>query len=452
MASAVDSCWERAQARLEADGADAAWGELEPLREIIGSDRDAARVWLTMLRITPGHTGLVADATGIADTFTDDPKLALLACDALVRTAELLPIDVPPPEKGAAMGAVHVAQRALERLTDAQRTDPELKGYLQINLANGLRLGHLHDRALAAYKAALATMPDNGAWWFNLGLLHKVRGSFEEGLEANRRAGQLLGDERPVLWNTAICATALGRGEEATAAFAKLGIETRVSPTGMPYAVQELPPVQVRAAAVGPGHAGPSVVPDRSVSLELLWVSPLTPCHGVVQSASYRDASIDYGDVILWDGVPVDVGEHDGRPVPRFALLSVLSKGDEHRFRFVALEREPGAIDGLRAALPDAARLFVHAEDVVRGGRGTEATGSGEGAGRQEGLVYGKIVLPHDIDLAAFRTLLDASVKAHALELVVPELLEVLGDTAAAGKAHTLWRGIERTVEKRNPT
>lgn len=154
MASAVDSCWQRAQARLETDGADAAWDELHPLRETIASDRDAARVWLTMLRITPGRAGLVADATGIADVFGDDPQLALLACDALVRAAELLPIDVPPAEKGAAMGAVHVAQGALGRLTDAQRADAQIKGYLQINLANGLRLGHLYDRALAAYKAA----------------------------------------------------------------------------------------------------------------------------------------------------------------------------------------------------------------------------------------------------------------------------------------------------------
>jgi len=448
MASVAERCWERAQQALESDGPQAAWAELQPLRGSILEDRAAGRAWLTLLRITAGRQGLVQDTTAIADAFVGDAEITLLACDALVRTAELLPIDVPPPEQGAAMSTVRLAQRGLERLSGADRSDPEVRGYLQINLANGLRLGHLHDRALAAYKAALATVPDRGAWWFNLGLLHKVRGSFEEGLEANRRAAELLGQERPVLWNTAICATALGKGAEAVAAFASLGIEATVAESGMPY-VADLPPVQVRAAAVGPGHAGPSVVPDRSVSLELLWVSPLSPCHGVVQSASYRDAAIDYGDVILWDGAPADVGEHEGRPVPRFPLLSVLRKGDEHRFRFVALERSPGAVTALRDAIPKVAQLFVHSEDVVRGAhavddRAIEDTGA---------LVYGKIVLPASADLTVFRRDFDSAVAAAPdVELVVPQLLEALGETADAGKAHTMWRGIERTVEKRSAT
>jgi len=35
------------------------------------------------------------------------------------------------------------------------------------------------------------------------------------------------------------------------------------------------------------------------------------------------------------------------------------------------------------------------------------------------------------------------------VQFVIPTLLEALGDTKAAGKAHQLWRGLERTSEKR---
>lgn len=431
---------------LAAGDVDAAAAALEPLSDQIPEDRTLCHASLRVLRASPGRPGLVDDVGRMMASFGQDPELATLACDALIRSAERLPIDVPPPEHGAAMLAVTIAQRCLEGLTEAQRADRQVKGYLQINLANGLRLCHLYDRALAAYGAALGTIEDNGWWWFNLGLLHKVRGSFDEGLQANERALSLLGPQRPVLWNTAICATALGQGQRAVQAYAGLGIGARVADSGMPV-LERLPPVQVRVASVGPGHGGPSAVPDRSVTLELLWASPLSPCHGVVQSASYRRADVDCGDLVLWDAAPADVGERDGQPVPRFPILSLLRRGDELRLRFIALERQPGAIEALRDAMPAGSQMFVHRERIERGPHAASAAGQSTPG---EAPLYGKIVLPGAADLAGFRRAFDAARAAHPrVELVVPELLERLGDTPAAGKAHTMWRGIERTFEKR---
>ena len=60
-------------------------------------------------------------------------------------------------------------------------------------------------------------------------------------------------------------------------------------------------------------------------------------------------------------------------------------------------------------------------------------------------LVYGKLVLSPDVELTAFRGVLEERLRAHPrVQLVVPGLLEAIGDTAAAGKAHQLWRGLER--------
>lgn len=424
---------------------EAAAAALQPVSAQIHQDRTLAHDSLLVLRASPGREGLVDDVSAIAKHFGTDPEIAILACDALIRTAELLPLDVPPPEHGAANLAVAVAQRCLGALDEAARQDAKVKGYLQINLANALRLAHLYDRALSAYKAALATVEDNGWWWFNLGLLHKARGSFDEGLLANEKALELLGPQKPVLWNVAICATALGNGARAAEALKGMGIPAEVAASGMPV-VDGLPPVQVRVASVGPGHGGPSVVPDRTVSLELVWVSPLSPVHGVIQSATYRQSDVDFGDLILWDAAPVDVGQRDGQPVPRFPILAVLRRGEELRMRFVALEREPGAIDALPDAMPEGSHMFLHRERVERGPQAAAP----EAATNHGGLVYGKVVMAGDTDLRAFhRAFHEALSQSPQVELVMPELLERLGDTAAAGKAHTMWRGIERTVEKR---
>src|SRR6201999_837754 len=126
-------------------------------------------------------------------------------------------------------------------------------------------------------------------------------------------------------------------GEVAVEALQKLGFPARLLPGGMPH-VDEMPPVQVRVATRGSGHGFGGAELDRAVAFELVWVSPASPCHGVVQTPTFREASVDYGDVVLWDGTPIGVTQQQGRNVPRFPLLSRLRAGDERRLRFVALE------------------------------------------------------------------------------------------------------------------
>lgn len=412
---------------------------------------------LSLWRQTPGYSGLVEAVMGLVAGHGTDPQVVTLACDTLIREAERLAPDEPPPADGAAHAALTVVQRCLDGLDQADRENTETLAYLQVCLGNALRLAHLYDRALPALKSALSKRPDHGPWWFNLGLLHKQRGDFAAGLSANKRARELLGEQKALLWNLAICATAIGEGQAAVEAFAALGLSAYVATSGMPQ-VDYMPPVQVRVATVGPGHMGPSRVPDRAVSFELLWVSPLSPCHGVVQTPTYRQGSVDYGDVVLWDAVPVGMAELEGKPCPRFPLLSVLRPGDEHRFRFIALQRRPGAIAALEGPRSDGlGHVFVHRERVQTGrglGQDTslaspamESYPSGS-TSEDERLVYGKVVLPADADLAGFRDAFMAEAALAEVELVIPELLERLGDTAAAGKAHTMWRGLERTIEK----
>jgi hypothetical protein len=457
MTSQIESILPQLEEALAARDTQRAWQLIAPLYAARTHLTDArvANVWLTMLRITPTRETLVAEAEEILEHWQRDSDLQLLGCDALIRAAELQAPDVPVSESGAAVKAVAVAERNLARLSAAQLADRAVGGYWLMNAANALRLAHRYPEAEAAYDKALALDPDNGDWWFNFGLLHKAQGDFALALAATQKAGKSLGDRKGVLWNIALAATALGQGDVAADAMKKLGFKAEVQASGMPF-VDGLPPVQVRIATLGSGHgyAGPEI--DSSVVFELVWVSPASPFHGVVQTPTFREGSVDYGDLVMWDGTPVGVTEHEGKPTPRFALLSKLRDGGEKRFRFVALEQDEGDVARCAAELPEPARIFVQRALVEmlcpRCASGDHMHKHTHQTPEPHRLAYGKLIVPPELELRAFQADFNAYVRKHPkVQFVIPGLHEALGETQAAGKAHQLWRGLEKTSEKRDP-
>lgn len=437
-------------AALEQSDLAGAWTHMEALTAERDSDPEIAAMWLGLLRSSPDRPTLQAEVRAILDRFPSDATLVTRGCDALIRVAERKAPDEPQAADGPAALAASAAERCLEALREDD-FDPLIAGYLHIAAGNAKRIQRDYDSALKHIKVALELAPDRGGFWFNLGLLHKARLAFPAALTANERAAALLGEEKPVLWNLAICATGAGRADVALRALRALGHDAKIASTGMPV-VEGLPPVQVRAATLGSGHAradGAQAMTDRSVGFELLWVTPLSPVHGVVSSATYREASVDYGDVVLWDAVPIGVTEIEGRPVPRFPLLAILHKGKEHRFRFVALQQNAGDVEALGSKLPETCKLFIHAERIeqlcARCASGESMHKHTHTAKEDHRLVYGKIVVEAGADLKSVQRDLDALMKSSpTVQLVMPGILEALGETAAAGKAHQLWRGLEK--------
>jgi tetratricopeptide (TPR) repeat protein len=432
---------------LESGDTAGAWAQLTPLAAQLDRDHELAAAWLDLLRATPGRASLLEEVQRVLQRWPHDAALVTRACDALIRAAERVPPDLAQPPHGPAQRAASAAEACLQRGVDA-----DVAPFLHMARGNALRLLERYDDALQAMQTALQAAPERAGFWFNLGLLHKAQRSWREALDANRRSLELVGgqegDAKPALWNLAICATALGEGATAVEALRKLGHAAQLAASGMPY-VEGLPALQVRAATIGSGLGTASALPDRSVGFELLWVTPISPCHGVISSATYRDASVDYGDVVLWDAVPIGIGEHDGKPVPRMPLLALLVKGNERRFRFVALQQASSEVAAIGPELPDDAKLFVHQERIellcARCASGEHMHKHKHGPPEEHRLVYGKIVVPGGADLSAFRAQLDAVLTRHAgVRMVMPGLLEAIGDSAAAGKAHQMWRGLER--------
>ncbi|MGB5367933.1 MAG: hypothetical protein WBN14_16850, partial [Polyangiales bacterium] len=281
------------------------------------------------------------------------------------------------------------------------------------------------------------------------------RGRFDEGYAANEQARMRLGDQRPVLWNLAICATALGKAEEAVDTWDQLGVPARIDRSrGMPF-VANLPPMLLRVLSRTPATDATSQLPDKAVGFELVWIAPLSPCHGVVQSPTFRDAPIDYGDLVLWDGAPVAAHQTSaGDAVPVFPLLEILRPGDERRWPFVALEREPGAVRSLEEALPQGVRVFVQQERVehhcaaCEAGEphehGAESVSVSAPVSASASLVRGKLIVPFGVDLTEFREAWEGAVKDRAVSVALPALYEAVDDAKQAGQEHQAWRGIER--------
>ncbi len=377
-----------------------------------------------------------------------DWRQVIITNAELIALAERRAMDEPPlREDGPAHRAASAALRCLQSLSADDARDPSVAGYLWINRANALRLcGPGYDeQSQQAFEHALALDSDNGWWWYDLALLHKWRGRFAQGYDCNLKARARLGDERRVLWNLAICATAVGDGNVAAGIWAELGMNASTdSKSGMPF-VDGLPHLLLRVLSRGVGHAG-SALPHQTTGFEVVSVGPLSPCHGVVQTPTFGDAPIDYGDVVLWDGAPVAT-RSDEQPV--FALLEILRRGQERRWPFVGLRMTGEEVRLLRDAIPAPIKLFTQHEHIELScphcAEGTEVHDHQP----PDQLVYGKLIAPEATALADVRDSWEGAQKRHGLVFALPGLYEALGDSKQAGQAHQAWGGIERRAAKR---
>ncbi|MGB5351390.1 MAG: tetratricopeptide repeat protein [Polyangiales bacterium] len=434
---------------------ESAWEALVGRRSQLGSDQTLAELALGLIREMGNGVAQRELLRELAGAWTTDWRLTLGAASLLLEQAGRRGMDEPPlREDGPATWAAEALRRSLDALDDADRKDPDVAGSLNAMLGNAFRFcGPGKDaEAQDAFTRAIELDPERGEWWYDAGLLDKWRGRFDEGYAANEQARMRLGDQRPVLWNLAICATALGKAEEAVDIWEQLGVPARIDRSrGMPF-VANLPPMLLRVLSRTPATDATSQLPDRAVGFELVWIAPLSPCHGVVQSPTFRDAPIDYGDLVLWDGAPVAAHQTSaGEPVPVFPLLEILRPGDERRWPFVALEREPGAVRSLEEGLPEGVRVFIQEERVEHHCAACEAGephehGPGSAAvpaSTTSSLVRGKLIVPFAVKLDEFVAAWKRAVKDRPMSIALPELYEAVGDAKQAGQEHQAWRGIE---------
>lgn len=394
-------------------------------------------------------------ARRLARAHPRDALLLALAARVLVLAADGRPRDEPRlPGEDCAEDAAAFAFQALS--LDGE-IEPELLAWLRKLRANALRLAgpERDDEARGAFEEALRDRRDDGHLWFDYALLHKWRGRFQAAMDCNLRAQARLGDTRALLFNLGIAATAVGDGNVAGLCWKKLGFPVSLNEKSGHAFVPDLPEVEVRVISRGAGYGIEPTVPDQALAFEVVWVVPLSPVHGVVSTPSFRDAPIDYGDVVLWDAAPASVDASGGAPRPRFPLLEILRRGDESRLRFVALEQQRGDVAALESSLPEGCKVFVQREQVSHV---CSLCAAGDSMRKHEHLpaeehrlVYGKIVAPASVKPTELHARLDASLRASGkVRMAIPELYEKMGDTKRAGQEHQAFRTLERIAIKRD--
>jgi hypothetical protein len=261
---------------------------------------------------------------------------------------------------------------------------------------------------------------------FNEGLAAKEARRFRDGQRAGEAALTVGGASEPsVLWNLGICATGAGDGAAALEAWRRLGFDLTLGRRGLPEG--SFPPVEV--CVVGDGEGG-----DRYDS-EVVWIERLSPCHGILRGAVFQQLGVDYGDLVLFDGAPVEAGERAGPVLP---VLATLEPGGYLGYRFAGVQENDGEIVSLSSELAVDGAFCLHTKEHFRLCHACWARADGHSGPHVPmtlEVVTGKLCLAPELDPAqALRRLEEVLAARGTVELWVPELARAAGDVQRASR------------------
>jgi tetratricopeptide (TPR) repeat protein len=163
------------------------------------------------------------------------------------------------------------------------------------------------DQATACYQQAVRLDPSLEAAWFDLGLLHKAAGRWQQAFECSLRAAELVGEEagEPAWWNLGIAATAVRRWDTARRAWRAFGYDI---PEGDG-------PIEMNFGA-GLVRLNPH---DKG---EVVWGRRLDPARMRLTSIPFPTSGYHWADVVLHDGEPNGYRVHDGQKWAVFDQVS----------------------------------------------------------------------------------------------------------------------------------
>ena len=158
--------------------------------------------------------------------------------------------------------------------------------------------------------------PDNPAFQYMLGLVHKYRFEWAQSLACNLRALALFeGPDEATLWNAGIAATGLGDWSQARQCWEQAGI--RIAP------------------GVGPilGNFGRACMRLNAWDEgETLWATRLDPCRARIENVPFPESGFRYGDVVLHDGASTGRRESHGRIYPVMNVFERLERSSFDTF------------------------------------------------------------------------------------------------------------------------
>jgi tetratricopeptide (TPR) repeat protein len=210
------------------------------------------------------------------------------------------------------------------------------------------------------YKLASKLAPQWSVPWYNLGLLTKNTGRWEDSLRFNQRALSLNPGDEGACWNLGIAATAMHDWPEARRAWKHYGIEISNGPGEV-----MTPPVSA-CVRLNPRGAG-----------EVVWGERLDPARLVILNVPLPESHHRFRDIVLNDGAANGTRVQDGVQVPVFDELGIWRASEYSTLRVTLrvpsdeAERQLAQIcSGSRIGLEDWSSIRILCEECSRGNPG----------------------------------------------------------------------------------
>lgn len=184
------------------------------------------------------------------------------------------------------------------------------------------------------YRKAAKIAPDWAAPYFNLGLLSKQQGLWEESLAYNTQALERDASHEGARWNQGIAATALGKWEIARAAWKAYGIDIPIGDG----------PIEMALGAV-------VIRLDGDEGAETVWATRIDPARAVLDSIPLPESGHCHGDVVLHDGEPLGYRILGERKVTVFNALALLKPSELSTYKAVVFAETQSDLDALEESL-----------------------------------------------------------------------------------------------------
>jgi hypothetical protein len=184
--------------------------------------------------------------------------------------------------------------------------------------------------AVKYYQKATKLWPAWSVPWYNLGLLRKEQRNWQESLRCNQKAVALDPSEREAWWNLGIAATALEDWAEARRAWKGFGI---VIPEG-----------------AGPIEMKMGLTPIRInpyEEAEVVWCRRIDPARAIIACVPLPQSEHRFGDLLLHDGAPNGFRKLDGKEVPVFDELQLLTPSEYGTFEAIVSGAGPEDVESL---------------------------------------------------------------------------------------------------------
>lgn len=205
-------------------------------------------------------------------------------------------------------------------------------------LAEGRALHEAGDTAgaEAAYRAALALAPDWSVPHYNVGLICKYAGRWQESFDFNQRATILAPGDMGAWWNLGIAASALSRWSDARHAWRQCGVSDPGGPDPPDY---ELGPIALR---LDPDGAG-----------EVVWGTRFDPARARIDNIPLPSSVYRFGDIVLNDGAIQGERVVDGVKYGVFDVLQRLVPSAMRTFVIELASVDAEAVSELRRTAAD---------------------------------------------------------------------------------------------------